>query len=301
MKNTEMNTNQQCDVCGAQAGWKRITMLPRFLFGQSALVLGCKHCGVGRTLPSPATSLTFYENNKRNDDLFIQRENIYRHFAEELLGQLEKPANKKGNLLDFGCGGGYVVEAADRQGYAAEGIEANLAMVDWCRARGLDVSNRSIDELSAAGKQYDVIVFSAVLEHLADPCNILEMCKRVLKPNGSVVISQASYDGLLPRLFPWGWYGWQPREHFWHFTPLSIRNMCQRSGLYPVKLVRSSLHHPWFMKGSVLDLVGRNLAALLARIGQKFGKGDSVYYVFKSADAEQGNKDCYERKDQKND
>ena len=271
-----------CVVCGVASGWKRLTTLPTFLFHRRAEILRCKHCGVGRTLPAPDISVAYYENNVRNDELFIQRSAIYRRFADELLSHLQQLSPVGDKLLDFGCGGGFIVEAAARLGYIAEGVEANMAMVDWCQSRALNVSNKTLDQMLAENTRYDVIIFSAVLEHLPDPYAVLISYKRLLAPSGIIVISQASYDGLLPRVFPWGWYGWQPLEHYWHFIPRSICMMAGRAGLRPIKLMRGSLHHPWFSHGTLLELAGRNLAALLARIGLKMGSGDNFYYLFES-------------------
>lgn len=281
VKNPKCEEEIPCLICGGVSGWKHVASLPFFLFRRNAQVVKCVDCGVGRTFPAPVISIEYYESNDRNDVLFTERAAIYRYFAEELLSNLKKVSAKAGSLLDFGCGGGFIVEAASKLGYQAEGIEANSAMVEWCQSRGLSVHHKEIAQLVEEGRQYDVIVFSAVLEHLSDPYSVLVACKQLLKPSGTIVISQASYDGLLPRLFPWGWYGWQPLEHFWHFTPDASSRMCARCDMYPAHLMRGNLYHPWFRRGTFLELIGRNLAALIARIGLRVGKGDSFYLFVK--------------------
>jgi len=241
----------------------------------------CSNCTVGRTLPAPEAGLEYYKDNARNDDLFTHRAPIYKKFAEEILTHLDILHSSKGRLLDFGCGGGFVVEAAMQHGYYAQGIEPNLAMCSWCAERGLDVTSKNIDQLASENAPYDVIIFSSVLEHLENPFETLQSCLRILAPGGVIVIAQASYAGLLPRLFPWGWYGWQPKEHFWHFSPTSLRKLCQRCNLQEIALIRGSLHHPWFVKGNLDVLIGRNLAALLARLGNAWGMGDNNYLLAK--------------------
>lgn len=241
----------------------------------------CTNCKVGRTAPAPESGQEYYEENARNDELFTKRASIYKKFAEETLSHLGGQHIRKGKLLDFGCGGGFVVEAALRHGYDAEGVELNLAMCSWCVERGLKVTSKSINQLVSENALYDVIIFSSVLEHLEDPFETIESCMNILAPDGVIVISQANYDGLLPRIFPWGWYGWQPKEHFWHFSPASLRNLCARCNLLEIKLIQSSLYHPWFNSGNLTVLVGRNFAAILARIGNKLGMGDNNYLLAK--------------------
>ena len=97
-----------------------------------------------------------------------------------------------------------------------------------------------------------------------------------------MAISQAAYDGLLPKVFPWGWYGWQPQEHFWHFNKRSLQRMTSRAGLEVQRSIRNNLHHPWFKKGSILELVGRNIAALIARVGLAINRGDNIIFIVHS-------------------
>ncbi|MDD3884419.1 MAG: class I SAM-dependent methyltransferase [Gallionella sp.] len=278
---TENSIVPICPICGTASSWRQVVALPSALFGRSAKILQCANCKVGRTLPPPEAGREYYEDNARNDELFTQRATIYKKFAEEILTHLDGLRFRKGKLLDFGCGGGFVLEVALQHGYDAEGIELNLEMCSWCVERGLKVTSKNIDQLVSENALYDVIIFSSVLEHLEDPIAMLESCMRILAPDGVVVIAQANFEGLLPRLFPWGWYGWQPKEHFWHFSPVSLRCLCQRCNLQEIELIQGSLHHPWFTRGSPAVLVGRNFAALLARLGGKVGMGDNNYLLAK--------------------
>lgn len=277
-----------CVSCGTQTEWVRRSRLPAVLFGIDAHVLRCRDCGIGRTVPEPALSGSHYEENERYETTFTARADRYRGFARHLLRSLDGLVDPDGRrLLDVGCGGGFLVEAARERGYRAEGIEANDAVVAWCRSRGLDVRAGDVDLLDRyGGAPYDVIVLSAILEHLKSPDGLLDACRRLLAPEGLILVSQASFDGLLPRLLPWGWYGWQPREHFWHFTPASLARLAARAGLQPVRVVQGSLHHPWFTRGTPKELIGRNLAAIVGRIGDRAGLGDSFDAILKPISTE---------------
>ncbi len=270
-----------CLICGQSKGRGLVTHLPRFLFKKKASIFFCKGCGVGSTEPPPSTSFEYYKHNDRNERLFTDRSALYKGFSRTLLQllKIENPQSKK--LLDFGCGGGFVVEAAKEMGFESYGIEVNMAMVSWCQGRGLNVESKSIDNLVEEGQKFDIIIFSAVLEHIEDPIMILLDCKRLLNTDGIMVISQAAYDGLLPKIFPWGWYGWQPQEHFWHFNKNSVKVMANKSGLQVQTMIRNDLYHPWFTSGSITQLVGRNIAALIARVAALVNRGDNIILVVK--------------------
>lgn len=82
-------------------------------------------------------------------------------------------AQLKGPTIDFGCGIG---ELLARLPQGSTGLEINPATVRHCRARGLDVVHYDADNdgwtlspLVAAGRSYQSMVISHVLEHLDNP------------------------------------------------------------------------------------------------------------------------------------
>lgn len=273
--------NHECPCCG-RGKWESAARLPAFIFGENIDIIACKACGCAATWPPPSLSTTYYQENQAYSNLFTHKEALYIGFAKSLLQTLRgiiEPERK--TLLDVGCGGGFLVQAATDIGMVAEGIEANKTMVAWANQRKLNVSSGNVRLLKETGRRYDVVVLSAILEHIDDPHELLQSCREILNNSGVVLVSQASFDGLLPKVFPWGWYGWQPKEHYWHFTPTSFTKLAASSGYETVKLVRGSLYHPWYSKGGVKIVIGRNMATLLARLGNMLNQGDSFNAVLK--------------------
>jgi SAM-dependent methyltransferase len=261
-----------CICCGGSA-WQVVTVLPKSIFGVSARIVKCLGCGFGRTVPAPVVCFDHY--NAAGDSVanFQGRAEDYRTFARKLLA--DAPMSS-GRLLDIGCGGGFVVEEAGLLGFDAYGVEANGAMVQWCQSRGLKVSCADVSQLDPKEK-FDLVVISAVLEHLEDPAGLIVCARKMLDEHGSILISQASFDGFLPRVVPWGWYGWQPKEHFWHFTPESFRRFADRNG-FDTQIFRRSLHHRWHCRGKSLL---RNPLTAIVRMGGALGRGDSFNATMK--------------------
>ena len=277
-----MLDSEHCICCLKESRWKVQTRLPAVLFERPAEILRCCECGLGRTSPPPETGGDYYDDNPHYDEQFSSQRELYRKFAEELLSTLDgivEPDGKR--LLDIGCGGGFLVEAAATAGFQAEGIDANRNMVNWCRERGLQVQQGDVTMLKKDNRCYDVIVLSAILEHVSEPKKLLNDCRELLSDGGILLIAQASYDGLLPSIFPWGWYGWQPKEHFWHFTPHSLTRLASQVALEDIRTVRVTLYHPWFITGGVKVIAGRNIAAILGRLGQFLGRGDAFNMVLR--------------------
>lgn len=277
--------NEMCLICGKNSTWTKVTSLPGFIFGKRAEIAKCSQCGCAKTIPPPV-SLELYENNNRYVELFTEKRAIYAKYSGDILSVLDGLMDPHGRkLLDVASGGGFLVEVAKARGYAAEGVELNREMVSWCKGRGLNVHLHDALDFLASCEPYDVIVLSSIIEHLEDPIKLIEACRKALKPGGMILVSQAIFNGLLPVIFPWGWYGWQPKEHHWHFTDKSLVALFQSLGFEVIQSKRFSLHHPWFFYGGIKNLVGRNVAAILARVAILIGREDGYLLVVKVKDS----------------
>lgn len=89
-----------------------------------------------------------------------------------------------GKTLDVGCGIG------DFLSHRIEtvGVDINPATVEWCRRRGLDAHQMSPNVLPFQDASFDSAILDNVLEHLADPAELLSEIGRVLRPRGSLVV-----------------------------------------------------------------------------------------------------------------
>ena len=86
------------------------------------------------------------------------------------------------NLLDIGCREGFQSECFKKMGYTVtsvdiEDVYENCTVVD-CNKK-----------LPFEDSSYDVIWSSEVIEHLIDPIFSIEEIRRVLKPNGKLIMT----------------------------------------------------------------------------------------------------------------
>jgi SAM-dependent methyltransferase len=96
-----------------------------------------------------------------------------------------------GKTLDVGCGIG------DFLNHRTEtvGVDINPATVEWCRSRGLDAYQMSPNVLPFQDGSFDSIILDNVLEHLADPAELLSEIGRVLRPRSSLVVGVPGQRG----------------------------------------------------------------------------------------------------------
>jgi 2-polyprenyl-3-methyl-5-hydroxy-6-metoxy-1,4-benzoquinol methylase len=96
-----------------------------------------------------------------------------------------------GDILDLGCGYGRVFKWL-QPGSNYLGIEGNDQIIKWLYDNYPDYSFLNFDldhDQITLGRQFDTILFLAVIEHLKHPSNIINQIASFLKPDGKLLIT----------------------------------------------------------------------------------------------------------------
>jgi SAM-dependent methyltransferase len=156
----------------------------------------------------------------------------------EILGwiQRHKPS---GEFFEIGCGMGYFLDYARRNGYTVSGIEYAELGVQTCQTKfGLNVQRGSFEELALQPDRYDVMFMGDVLEHLIQPLEMLRKAHSMLKPSGVLAAEVPSmFNSITGRLAVAGMRVLRtkkkmamPPYHVNEFTPKTLRSMIERAG-----------------------------------------------------------------------
>lgn len=113
------------------------------------------------------------------------------------LGYIEARAKLTGRrLLDVGCGGGLLCEAAARRGARVTGLDLGETALNvaWLHLKesGLDVDYRLCAAETLAKDEagrYDVVTCLELLEHVPDPAAVVVACAALAKDGGDVFFS----------------------------------------------------------------------------------------------------------------
>ncbi len=94
-------------------------------------------------------------------------------------------------VLDVGCGVGSVTRIANaNKANEVVGIEPDPERAACARTEGLDVTCGLLDsDFFAQRGSFDVVVFADVLEHVANPAELLRLALAGLRPGGKILIS----------------------------------------------------------------------------------------------------------------
>ena len=141
-------------------------------------------------------------------------------------------------VLDVGCGTGSIAEIIrDERSATILGVEPDGERVQLAVARGLSVHHGVLTpEVVREHGPFDFVVFADVLEHLANPAEIVIIAKQGLKPGGSVVVSVPNVAHWFVRLdllmgrFNYQDVGIMDATHLRWFTRETICEFFERLG-----------------------------------------------------------------------
>jgi len=200
-------------------------------------VVRCDACGLAYTRPRPTPSAmpSFYPASYSGGErrgLLDQAESLYRARQQrEAARWLSELRPRRGRLLDVGCGRGDLLAVLQHEGWQAFGVEPSQQGAAAARARGIQVRCSRFEE-HRDDEQYDVVVFSGVLEHLHDPLDSLRRARRALSPGGLVAVLYVPlFDSLQARALGSRWIALDLPRHLVHFESTTFPQFAARAGL----------------------------------------------------------------------
>ena len=145
-------------------------------------------------------------------------------------------------LLDFGCGNGLFLELAHKRGFACHGVDLAADAIEVARTRpGGTRTYRGrpdeIPELAAGG--FDVITMWSVLAHIAEPVDDIAMLRRLLAPDGVLLVLTVNAGSLKLKRQLERWDGFTP-NHLVFFSPQTLALLLRRAGFAAV------VSPPWY-------------------------------------------------------
>ncbi len=195
----------------------------------------CVKCGSAFVDPAPTHEQLIvlygaqnYYNGARRHEARLRREASDR--AERL--------RQRGvsSVLDVGCAAGYFLDAARHAGMRAVGIEPGPAGEDALRA-GHDVRRNWVSDVDLGEERFGSVTMWEVIEHVAQPLELLNFALDHLAPRGVLALSTPSMSGLpalvMGKRFPMI----TPPEHLTLLTRRGLHRLLARAGLR-VELVR---------------------------------------------------------------
>lgn len=286
-----------CPWCGAPSEHSFLTLNDYFLSQESFEIFECDQCHLLFTVPRPSPELIGqyyksdnYYSHQENKHGFIPR--VYefvKSFNMKRKVQLATDGLPVGTMLDIGCGVGDFLSAMAEKSWKITGIEPS----DDARAlaqKKLGITLLKPQESSTLpDHSFDLITLWHVLEHVDDLHFQLSEIKRLLKPNGRLLLALPNFKSFDAQYYKEHWAAWDVPRHLNHFCPDSIRSIvCQSFELVDIqKLVWDSYYISYLSEtycSHSLPLVRGAFVGLKSNIkAHRTGMYSSLVYRFKNS------------------
>jgi 2-polyprenyl-6-hydroxyphenyl methylase/3-demethylubiquinone-9 3-methyltransferase len=147
-------------------------------------------------------------------------------------------------VVDIGCGGGILAEAMATAGATVTGIDAAPGPLTVARLHqaesGAEVEYLHMTAETLASEragQYDVVTCLEMLEHVPSPPEVIEACRRLVRPGGDVFFSTINRN---PKSFLFAIVGAEyvlkllpkgTHEYARFIRPSELAQWCRQAGL----------------------------------------------------------------------
>ncbi len=152
------------------------------------------------------------------------------HFIKSIalknkLNLINSCSPNKGKLLDIGAGTGDFLLTAKEKGWITIGIEPSEKAKAIAVKKGVEFSS-STEELES--HTFDVITMWHVLEHVPNLENQIKELKRLVKPNGTIIIAVPNFKSFDAKYYGKFWAAYDVPIHFWHFSKTAIKLLFEK-------------------------------------------------------------------------
>ena len=165
-----------------------------------------------------------HTDNKRS--LF---EKLY-HFIKNIalknkLNFINSLQPNKGSILDIGAGTGDFLSVAKKDGWQTIGVEPSTKAKSIAINKGVSFVDLTTE---LANNSFDVISMWHVLEHVPDLDKQIKELKRLLKPNGTLLIAVPNFKSFDAKHYEKFWAAYDVPIHFWHFSKTAIKLLFEK-------------------------------------------------------------------------
>lgn len=165
-------------------------------------------------------------------------EKLYHTVKQKALNDKVKLVTKykpgKGTLLDIGAGTGDFLAIAKKNGWHVIGTEPNEKAKNIAKTKGASFTDSIA---SIEDNTFDAITMWHVLEHVPDINQQISELKRILKPDGVIIIAVPNFKSYDAKYYKQYWAAYDVPRHLWHFSKTAIQKLFAVKNMEVIKII----------------------------------------------------------------
>jgi len=247
-----------CPFCGSDQREIRYAGFGEFK------VVRCAACGVHYLYPR-LTEAAMQSAYRRGDYFaggewgyadtsYAAQERALRATFKRLMRNLHKHQLTGGDLLEIGCGYGYLLEEARGFFRSRTGIEMSHDAAAIASKRADRIYEGGLQQLPS-GEKFDCIIATHVIEHVYDPLTFLGDIARHARVGGKIALATPDMNSVLRKMMGRRWPSFKIPEHILYFDAKTLSALMKKAGLrdvhtlpyphaFPLALIASKLRLP---------------------------------------------------------
>lgn len=234
---TPLFSKRECPICGSTENKLLFAQEFAKIEGISFLcgydVVACGKCNFvyASNIPEQAAFDEYYINANKYEHEIEQPDTItgkYEHIVQEIV-RFEQ--DKTATIVDIGCARSETLRSLRNLGFSnLTGIDPSIKNVEYLKKKGINGIHATIKTVDTS-KQFKIVLFLAVLEHIQDLHQALNTLNAITAGNGLLIISVPDMGFPVEGEFPYQEFS---REHINYFTEVSLSNLMIKHGFHSV-------------------------------------------------------------------
>lgn len=239
--------NTTCPWCGSQKSHLHLQLKDYFLTQEPFEIVECEDCHLLYTTPRPTAdeigkyyqSENYYSHQENKKGFIprlyeaIKKVNIKHKFKMATDGLM---AENVGQMLEIGCGVGDFLHYAEQQGWECYGAEPSEDAVKILQSKTKAKVVKPEHIVDFPDASFDLICMWHVLEHVDDLRWQVNQLKRLVKPNGRIVIALPNYQSYDAQYYKDKWAAYDVPRHLNHFSKDFMSNKLINNNIEFVKV-----------------------------------------------------------------
>ncbi len=138
---------------------------------------------------------------------------------------------KQGTLLDIGAGVGAFAHHIQHHGWKVTALEPDSTARKNAQIEFGIQMQESSKLFHLEQGSFDVITMWHVLEHVHRLHDYIEQCRKLLKPDGILIIAVPNFTSKDAQHYQQYWAAYDVPRHLYHFSPASIKHLVMAHGM----------------------------------------------------------------------
>jgi SAM-dependent methyltransferase len=236
-----MENVEACPICKSKERSHYLDCKDYTVSRETFSIVSCSACGFKYTNPRPADEElgAYYQSedyvshsNTSKGLINFLYQKVRKHTINQKLKQINSIC-KKGTLLDVGCGTGEFLNCCKGDGWQVQGIEPSQMAREFATSTYSLLVEGEDAIASIADHAFDVITLWHVLEHVPHLEQRVIDLKRLLKPEGVLLIAVPNHTSKDAQHYKQFWAAYDLPRHLYHFAPSDISLLFSNHGFKP--------------------------------------------------------------------